>query len=128
VCAKIEGFYDLVRGRGLTGTQGVCLPRANLRHLVLRPDVAKAIADGRFHLYTISSVSEGIEVLTGLPAGARDTSGRFLAGSVYGRVERRLIELAELLRNAEAGPAERTVAREAPGTDGGEAPARFRRR
>jgi predicted ATP-dependent protease len=128
VCAKIEGFYDLVRGRGLTGTQGVCLPRANLRHLVLRPDVAKAIADGRFHLYTVSTVSEGIEVLTGLPAGARDISGRFLAGSVFGRVERRLIELAELLRNAEAGPAERTVAVEAAEADGGEAAADFRRR
>jgi len=91
----------------LTGSQGVMLPKSNLRHLVLRPDVTKAIAEGRFHLYAISTVSEGIEVLTGLPAGERDTSGRFPAGSVFGRVERRLIEIAELLRNAEAGPIDR---------------------
>ena len=58
----------------------------------------------QFHLYAVSSVAEGIEVLIGLPAGERDATGRFPAGSVFGRVERRLIELAELLRDAEAGP------------------------
>jgi len=128
VCAKIEGFFDLVKARGLTGTQGVCLPRANLRHLVLRTDVAKAIADGRFHLYGISTVSEGIEVLIGLPAGVRDAAGRFAAGSVFGRVERRLIELAELLRNAEAGPIERGGSVEAAESDGMDASADFLRR
>jgi predicted ATP-dependent protease len=128
VCAKIEGFYDLVRGRGLTGSQGVCLPRSNMRHLVLRPDVTKAIAEGKFHLYGISTVSEGIEILTGLPAGVRDAAGRFAAGSVFGRVERRLIELAELLRSAEAGPGDRTVAVEASESDGGDASADFMRR
>jgi predicted ATP-dependent protease len=128
VCAKIEGFFDLVKGRGLTGAQGVCLPRSNLRHLVLRPDVTKAIADGKFHLYGISSVSEGIEILTGLSAGARDASGRFAAGSVFGRVERRLIELAELLRSAEAGPAERAAAVETSESDGADASADFMRR
>ncbi|MFW5740817.1 MAG: AAA family ATPase, partial [Myxococcota bacterium] len=107
VCAKIEGFFDVCMARGLSGAQGVMIPKTNLRHLVLRPDVASAIADGRFHLYAISSVAEGIEVLSGLPAGKRDASGRFPAGSVFGRVERRLIELAELLRNAEAGPLDR---------------------
>jgi predicted ATP-dependent protease len=107
VCAKIEGFFDVCRARGLTGAQGVMIPKTNLRHLVLRPDVAEAIAQGQFHLYAISSVADGIEVLTGLPAGARDASGRFPAGSVFGRVERRLIELAELLRDAEAGPLDR---------------------
>ena len=107
VCAKIEGFYDTCMARGLTGAQGVMIPKTNLRHLVLRPDVTNAIAEGRFHLYAISTVAEGIEVLTGLPAGARDASGRFPAGSVFGRVERRLIELAELLRDAEAGPMDR---------------------
>jgi len=107
VCSKIEGFFDVCVARGLSGAQGVMIPKTNLRHLVLRPDVAKAIAEGQFHLYAISSVAEGIEVLTGLPAGARDSSGRFPAGSVFGRVERRLIELAELLRDAEAGPIDR---------------------
>jgi hypothetical protein len=63
--------------------------------------VARAIADGRFHLYAVETVTQGVEMLTGLPAGERDTSGRFPASSVFGRVERRLIEIAERLREAE---------------------------
>lgn len=102
VCAKIEGFFDLCAARGLTGAQGVLVPRSNIGHLVLRADVAEAIAAGKFHLYAVRSVEEGIEILTGLPAGERDSSGRFPAASVFGRVERRLIELAERLREAES--------------------------
>jgi predicted ATP-dependent protease len=101
VCAKIEGFFDLCNARGLTGTQGVLMPKSNLPHLVLREDVARAIAQKRFHLYAVDSVAQGIEILTGIPAGERDPSGRFPASSVYGRVERRLIEIAERLREAE---------------------------
>ncbi|MBX3191610.1 MAG: AAA family ATPase [Labilithrix sp.] len=102
VCAKIEGFFELCRARGLTGKQGVLLPRANLEHLVLREDVSRAIADGKFHLYAVTTVAQGIEVLTGIPAGERDHAGRFPAASVFGRVERRIIEIAERLRQAEA--------------------------
>lgn len=101
VCAKIEGFFELCRARGLNGRQGVLLPRANLEHLVLREDVAAAIKAGQFHLYAVETVTQGIEVLTGVPAGDRDPSGRFPAGSVFGRVERRIIEIAERLREAE---------------------------
>jgi predicted ATP-dependent protease len=101
VCAKIEGFFDLCQARGLTGTQGVVLPRPNLPHLVLRDDVREAIEAGRFHLYAVSTVEEAVEVLTGVAAGVRDASGRFPAASVFGRVERRLIEIAERLREAE---------------------------
>ncbi|HEX8796860.1 MAG TPA: AAA family ATPase, partial [Polyangiaceae bacterium] len=101
VCAKIEGFFDLCRARGLTGAQGVLLPRANLPHLVLRDDVADAVAVGKFHLYGVDTAAQGIEILTGLPAGVRDESGRFPASSVFGRVERRIIEIAEKLREAE---------------------------
>jgi len=101
VCAKIEGFFDLCAARGLSGTQGVLLPRTNLPHLVLRDDVAEAVATGRFHLYAVETVSQGIEILTGLPAGTRDEAGRFPASSVFGRVERRMIEIAERLREAE---------------------------
>ena len=101
VCAKIEGFFELCRARGLTGRQGVMLPRANLEHLVLREDVALAIKDGKFNLYAVETVTQGVEVLTGVPAGERDPSGRFPAGSVFGRVERRIIEIAERLREAE---------------------------
>ena len=101
VCAKIEGFFDLCKARGLTGTQGVLIPRANRPHLVLRDDAAEAIARGQFHLYAVDVAAQGIEVLTGLPAGERDASGRFPASSVFGRVERRIIEIAEKLRQAE---------------------------
>jgi predicted ATP-dependent protease len=101
VCAKIEGFFDLCRARGLNGRQGVLLPRANLEHLVLRADVAQAIKDKQFNLYAVETVAQGIEVLTGVPAGERDPQGRFPAGSVFGRVERRIIEIAERLREAE---------------------------
>ncbi|HVJ90399.1 MAG TPA: ATP-binding protein [Labilithrix sp.] len=104
VCAKIEGFFELCRARGLTGRQGVLLPRANLEHLVLREDVAQAIKEGTFNLYAVETVTQGIEVLTGVPAGERDPSGRFPAGSVFGRVERRIIEIAERLREAEGHP------------------------
>jgi predicted ATP-dependent protease len=112
VCAKIEGFFELCRSRGLSGAQGVLLPRANLEHLVLREDVAQAIAEGKFHLYAVHSVAQGIEVLTGVPAGERDGAGRFPASSVFGRVERRVIEIAERLREAEGGHAAAAPARE----------------
>jgi predicted ATP-dependent protease len=102
VCAKIEGFFDLCAARGLTGAQGVLMPRANLPHLVLREDVSRAIKDARFHLYCVDNVAQGIEILTGLPAGDRDGAGRFPASSVFGRVERRIIEIAERLRRAES--------------------------
>ena len=101
LCAKIEGFFDLCKARGLTGTQGVLVPNANRPHLVLRDDVASAIANGQFHVYSVDRAAQGIEVLTGVPAGERDASGRFPAASVFGRVERRIIEIAEKLREAE---------------------------
>lgn len=101
VCAKVEGFFDLCKARGLSGTQGVLVPSANRPHLVLRDDVAHAIAQGQFHIYAVDRAAQGIEVLTGLPAGERDASGRFPASSVFGRVERRIIEIAERLREAE---------------------------
>jgi predicted ATP-dependent protease len=104
VCAKVEGFFDLCKARGLSGAQGVLVPRANLAHLVLRDDVADAVAKGQFHVYAVDRAWQGIEVLTGLPAGRRDDSGRFPAASVFGRVERRIIEMAEKLREAEGHP------------------------
>jgi predicted ATP-dependent protease len=118
--AKIEGFYDLCKARGLTGSQGVLVPRANAPHLVLRDDVAEAIARGQFHIYAVDRATQGIEILTGLVAGQRDASGRFPASSVFGRVERRIIEMAEKLREAE-GHALHEVAEsidEAGGADG----------
>ena len=78
------------------------MPTSNIQHLVLRDDVAEAVAQGRFHLYAVEDVAHGIELLTGVPAGMRDESGHFPAASVFARVERRLIEIAERLRQAES--------------------------
>jgi predicted ATP-dependent protease len=101
VCEKIEGFYDLCAARGLSGHQGVLIPASNLRHLVLRDDIAQTIDEGKFHIHPIRDVRQGIALLAGIPAGERDASGKFPAASVFGRVERRLIELAERLRSTD---------------------------
>jgi lon-related putative ATP-dependent protease len=95
---KIEGFFDLCRARGLSGGQGVLVPRANIEHLMLREDVVEACREGRFHVYPVSSVCEGIELLTRLPAGERDAEGRFPEDSVYAKVEERLRVFAEARR------------------------------
>lgn len=72
---KIEGFYDVCQQRGLTGQQGVLMPQANTRNLMLRADVVEAIAQGRFHVYPIASIDQGLELLTGIPAGDIQTEG-----------------------------------------------------
>jgi predicted ATP-dependent protease len=95
---KIEGFFDVCRARGLTGCEGVLIPSANTRHLMLRRDVIEAVGAGRFHIYAMDTVDQGLEILTGLPAGTRGTDGTFTAGSVNQRVERRLVTLAEQAR------------------------------
>lgn len=87
---KIEGFFEVCKARGLTGTQGVIIPRANVRSLMLDDGVIEAVRSGAFHIYAVSSVDEGLALLTGLPVGTRDAEGRFPADSVHGRVARRL--------------------------------------
>ncbi|HWP46640.1 MAG TPA: ATP-binding protein [Candidatus Limnocylindrales bacterium] len=92
---KIEGFFDICKARGLTGKQGVLIPASNVKHLMLRQDVVEAAAAGKFHIYPVETVDEGIEILTGIPAGERDETGNFPQGSINQRVEARLIALAE---------------------------------
>lgn len=92
---KIEGFFDVCQARGLTGEQGVLIPAANVKHLMLRHDVVAAVAAGQFRIYAVDTIDQGIEILTGMAAGARDTEGRYPADSINGRVERRLAELAQ---------------------------------
>jgi len=87
---KIEAFYDLCAAKGLTGEQGVLIPVANQHALMLRPDVVEAIGRGQFHVYVISTVEEGIELLTGSPAGDADENGHHPAGTVFGAIEQRL--------------------------------------
>jgi predicted ATP-dependent protease len=95
---KIEGFFDICAARGLTGEQGVLIPSANVKHLMLRNNVVEACREGRFHVYAIDSVDQGIEILTGIPAGEADENGEFPIGSVNRAVARRLAAFARKTR------------------------------
>jgi predicted ATP-dependent protease len=95
---KIEGFFDVCKAKGLTGDQGVMIPHQNVRNLMLREDVVKAVHDGQFHIYEVKTIDEGIEILTGVPAGARQTDGTYPESTVNYRVDKRLRELAEGLK------------------------------
>ncbi len=92
---KIEGFFDTCHAKGLSGSQGVLIPAANVQHLMLRRDVVEAVEAGRFAVYPVASIAEGLELLTGLPAGARDAEGRFPEGSLFAKVEARLRRFAQ---------------------------------
>jgi lon-related putative ATP-dependent protease len=98
---KIEGFYDVCRVLGLTGRQGVLIPADNVQNLMLRPDVVDAVRQGRFHIYPVDTIDQGIELLTGVPAGERQLDGRYATGTVNAAVERRLRELGEAVREFE---------------------------
>ncbi|MEZ4869191.1 MAG: ATP-binding protein [Caldilineaceae bacterium] len=91
---KIEGFFDICRARGLTGQQGVLIPAANTKHLMLRQDVVNAVAEGQFHVYSVETIDQGIELLTGVPAGERDAEGTYPSDSINALVQARLTELA----------------------------------
>ncbi len=95
---KIEGFFDICQARGLTGDQGVLIPTANVEHLMLRQDVVEAAAAGQFHIYPVQTIDEGVELLTGIPAGELDEAGQYPAESVNGRIVTRLTSLAEKAR------------------------------
>jgi predicted ATP-dependent protease len=98
---KIEGFHAVCKERGLDGTHGVMIPRTNVSSVVLRPEVAQDIADGLFHIWAADTIEEGIEVLTGIPAGEHDDDGIYPEGTIFRKVRDRLTEFAEELR---AGP------------------------
>jgi len=104
---KIEGFFDICNSRGLDGEQGVLIPAANVRHLMLRNDVVAAAEAGRFAVFPVTHVDEGIELLTGITAGARDTQGLFPEASINRLVEDRLVQfsnrLLQLGRELETG-------------------------
>jgi len=92
---KIEGFFDICRQRGLTGEQGVLIPAVNQKHLMLRQEVADAVAAGSFRIYPVETIDEGIELLTGQPAGSRGAEGLFPENSINRLVEDRLAAFAE---------------------------------
>ena len=102
---KIEGFFSICQKRGLTGEQGVLIPASNVAHLMLRRDVVQAVADGQFHICPVETIDQGIELLTGIPAGDLGETGDYPEGSINARVKTRLAELAEK-RSAFNAPAE----------------------
>jgi len=91
---KIEGFFDVCRAKELTGTQGVIIPHQNVQNLMLRQEVIEAVSAGRFHIYPIKSVDEGMEILTGVEAGVVKEDGTFDAGTVNALVVQELERLA----------------------------------
>jgi lon-related putative ATP-dependent protease len=95
---KIEGFFDICKAQGLTGTQGVLIPQANVQHLMLRKDVIEACGAGQFAVYPVVTIDEGMALLTGLPAGERQADGTYPAGSLNRRIEDRLRSFASIIR------------------------------
>jgi predicted ATP-dependent protease len=88
---KIEGFYDVCKTRGLTGQQGVMIPATNVKNLMLKQEVVETVRQNLFHVYPVSTISEGIEILTGMPAGTIDSNGIYPETTVYGRVQKKLL-------------------------------------
>ncbi len=95
---KTEGFFDLCRLRGLDGTHGVIIPRRNVKNLMLKKEVVDAVRDGKFSIYPIDMVDEGLEILTGIPAGEVKEDGTYPEGSVNYLIMKRLTEIFEALR------------------------------
>ncbi len=92
---KVEGFFDVCAARELTGDQGVIIPRSNVAHLMLRRDIVEAVTAGRFHVYAIENVDEGMELLTGVEAGVRDEQGNYPENTINRHVEDTLRAMAE---------------------------------
>jgi len=95
---KIEGFFDVCKAKGLTGEQGVIIPKKNVDDLMLRDDVVEAVKKGLFHIYPVETIDEGIEILTGVKAGKRLKDGKFEPGTVNYLVDKRLREISKGLK------------------------------
>jgi len=100
---KLEGFFEVCKAKGLTGEQGAVIPASNVQNLMLKEELVEAAKAGKFRIYPVSTIDEGIEVLTGVPAGARRKDGTFKEGTVNYLVDRRLSEMAERLREFQPG-------------------------
>ncbi|MGI9503666.1 MAG: S16 family serine protease, partial [Geminicoccaceae bacterium] len=102
---KIEGFFEICKARSLTGEQGVLIPPANVKNLMLKPEVVEAAGQRKFSIYAVETIDQGIEILTGVPAGVRGYDGRYPEGSINDRVERRIRAFAEARRDFQGGAA-----------------------
>jgi lon-related putative ATP-dependent protease len=114
---KVEGFYKVCKARGLDGSQGVIIPKANVQELMLKNEVVEAVRDKKFHVWAVGHVDEALELLTGIPAGQRLPDGAFEPGTLNHKVDqklRQMMELAKELMKGEEGP-EKKSAPEAKG-------------
>jgi predicted ATP-dependent protease len=96
---KIEGFFDICQARGLTGRQGVLIPASNVKHLMLRNNVVEAVRKHKFSIWPVTTVDQGIELLTGVPVGERGPDGSYPAGTVYAHVENTLRNFANIRKD-----------------------------
>ncbi|WP_425406695.1 Lon protease family protein [Hwanghaeella sp.] len=103
---KIEGFYRTCKDNGLTGKQGVVIPKANERNLVLRSEISEAVEGGSFHVYSVDTIEDALALFLGMPVGERDAEGNYPADSIYGRVQATLAEFDRILarRRDRSGP------------------------
>ncbi|MDI6763887.1 MAG: ATP-binding protein [Thermodesulfobacteriota bacterium] len=100
---KVEGFFEVCRAKGLTGKQGVMIPHLNIDDLMLRKDVVQAVQEGKFYVYPVKTIDQGITILTGVEAGERLEDGRFKEGTVNDLVDRKLQELGKKIKEYEGG-------------------------
>jgi lon-related putative ATP-dependent protease len=95
---KIEGFFAVCKAQGLTGDQGVMIPRSNLHNLMLKDEVVEAVKEGKFNIWSVTTIDQGIEILTGMPAGERQPDGSYPAGTINYKVDSRLREILENMK------------------------------
>ena len=95
---KVEGFFEVCKAKGLTGQQGVLIPESNAQNLMLKEEVVEAVRAGKFHLYPVKTIDQGIEILTGAKTGVRRPDGTFEGGTINYRVDKHLREMAERLK------------------------------
>jgi ATP-dependent Lon protease len=100
---KTEGFFDVCKAKGLTGKQGVMIPHLNIGDLMLRKDVVEAVKEGKFCIYPVKTIDQGIEILTGVEAGERMEDGKFKEGSVNDLADKKLRELGTKIKEFEGG-------------------------
>ena len=95
---KIDGFFEVCKAKGRTGEQGVLIPESNVQNLMLKEEVVEAVREGKFHIYPVKTIGEGIEIFTGVKVGAKRPDGTFPEGTVNYEVDEKLKAMAEKLR------------------------------
>ena len=94
----MRGFFEVCKEKGLTGKQGVIIPEANTKNLMLKREMIQVVRQKKFHIYPVATVEQGIEILTGIPAGKPDKKGNYPQGTVYGAVQKKLNHYLERLQ------------------------------